>query len=146
MAATDRYTCKNCDKQYSSRVDLYLHKKTIHKSGENTRERMNPYHCDQCDYKSNSHYHLERHIWSKHGDKNTCKKCDKTFKGRTSIYEHMKKIHKSIKFKCNECNLELRGSSSIRRHIRKYHENIKRCHHCDYKCAERSSRCLEIME
>ena len=64
-----KFECDQCDKTYSSKGGLYMHKQSVHQGVK--------YACDQCDLQYTQKGDLIRHIQLKHeGVKYACDQCD----------------------------------------------------------------------
>ena len=75
------YKCTICDKIFSHRSSLRVHKNSIH---ENKR-----YQCIFCNYIATQLGHLNGHVAAQHkGVKYKCKKCDQDFKYDSNLRKH----------------------------------------------------------
>ncbi|XP_036978107.1 uncharacterized protein LOC119032725 isoform X1 [Acanthopagrus latus] len=116
------FQCDKCDKKYSSREHLNVHRR-IH-TGET------PFLCSTCGRGFRSVYSLRLHVRIHTGDRRyTCHIC-----GKTSIQHLMRhmRMHRGEKnFLCTECGKAFLSSGELRLHMR-YHtgERPYACKHC----------------
>ena len=60
-----KFACDNCDKKFTEKKSLLLHKTTIH-------EGIKPYKCDYCEKSFGSSFNLDRHDRNTHSKSQNC--------------------------------------------------------------------------
>ncbi|XP_071995837.1 uncharacterized protein [Engystomops pustulosus] len=131
------FPCSECDKFYSSKASLYIHRKHhtgkkpyscseckkgfLHKSKLTRHERTHtgekPFSCSECNKcfasKSSMNVHKEIHTGKL---PYPCLDCNKCFPSKASLNSH-KKIHSGKKYSCPECEKSFIHSSGLMRHL-----------------------------
>ncbi|XP_059181790.1 uncharacterized protein LOC131960563 [Centropristis striata] len=116
------FHCDKCDKKYSSRWSLNVHRQ-IHMNGK-------PYLCSQCGRVFRTPYSLDFHVRIHTGDRHyKCHIC-----GKTSI-QHMTRhmrMHRGEKnYLCTECGKAFLSNGELRLHMRSHTgERPYTCKHC----------------
>ena len=81
-----KYTCDQCEHQYTQQGALTLHIQTKHEGVKHA--------CDQCDHQASRQDSLTLHIQSKHeGVKYACNQCDQQFIQQGSLTTHIQLKH-----------------------------------------------------
>jgi hypothetical protein len=95
-------------------------------------ERKNPFTCPNCDYRTDNKIYLQSHLRRQHDSYNSyeCKYCNKEYKSRNALNQHLYKHTKKIMYKCNLCEYTTLTYSSLYNH-KEYHHSGK-----VYKCFE----------
>ncbi|VEN35886.1 unnamed protein product [Callosobruchus maculatus] len=103
------------------------------------------YECTKCTYKTVISHDLKRHMVT-HSDNriiSRCIYCDKTFKGKQGLDDHIIKIHpdftasvSSKVHECTKCTYKTTSTTSIRQHLNSNHPEIagnvvSSCIHCN---------------
>lgn len=106
------YTCKECDKDFTSKSGLWYHSKKC-----NNNEVIKEHKCPHCNYKtSGPKCQMINHIYSKHTPEKErpyqCMHCDRGFSQKMHLHKHMKRVH-------NMC-----PPSTINRTIIEYHVEV----------------------
>ena len=53
---------------------------------------------------------------------------------RSSLTQHIKSVHKAVRYRCSQCLNEFTSSNSLKNHVRSVHEEIElKCDNCDYE-------------
>jgi len=128
--------CKSCANVYPTYLELFEHT-----CKEHAEER--PFKCEKCwrNYKSKNK--LLRHIMSFHDkiDRETkkpkqtefdCPHCEKTFKRKATLDDHINYHITSRPFLCSECGASFKYRQSYSRHLKDMHTNTGQhpCEHC----------------
>ena len=109
-----KYTCPECDKQFSKRCNLKQHIQSIHEKVK--------YTCPECGKQFSGKVHLKRHIQSIHEQvKYTCTECDKQFSQKSHLKIHIQSIHEQMKHTCTECGKQFSRKSVLKQHIQSVH-------------------------
>ena len=105
--------CQICPKKLQSLFELRRHIMSAH-------EKLKPYACSQCNFKSSFQGSLVKHIESFHNNVKAekCPHCPRSFDTKHSLQRHITRCHDTAKEECPACGLEFRVMSS---HIRKVH-------------------------
>ncbi|KAM4031537.1 uncharacterized protein ACNLHF_018961 isoform 1-T2 [Anomaloglossus baeobatrachus] len=157
------HRCKDCDKSYSTGLELAKHKKS-HKTEnlfkcpfcehETTQaddlithiqihNDYRPFHCDQCSYATTDAFKLTRHKRTHTGERPfSCSVCQITFTQKSTMEMHVLRKHtKDLpKLHCPLCDTVLTGKVGLKIHIRKQHsqmENALKCRFCPATFHER---------
>ncbi len=106
-----KYKCHQCNCYFETRLGFINHC-AAHK-GQQLHK------CTTCDRAYYSLSNLIRHNRTVHGEnkKLPCTKCEKTFKHKDSLKEHMQ-CHNGIKVKCSICHKFVRCKKTLIRHMR----------------------------
>ncbi|XP_040187609.1 zinc finger protein 420-like isoform X2 [Rana temporaria] len=158
------HRCKDCDKTFSTGMELLKHKKIIHRpenmfkcpfcENESTgalelilhiqvHNDDRPFHCEQCNFSTTDSFKLTRHKRTHTGEKPfTCNVCEAKFTQKTSMLMHIQRKHtKELpKLSCPLCKTILTGKHSLSIHLRKQHthsETELKCRFCPATFRER---------
>ncbi|CAH8574070.1 unnamed protein product [Heterobilharzia americana] len=65
-------------------------------------------------------------------EKFACDHCEKKFKTKSYLSEHIKVIHEGILIQCDECGDGFKSTSSLKNHINLVHKGLGfQCHYCN---------------
>jgi len=116
------YHCSKCGKKMKNHNQLIMHEKS---HGTDT------FHCDFCDYKSNTKAKTNQHMKSNHADKlgieikvYHCEHCGKEFRSKGNLRQHIESVHfigLDPKYKCQICSKQLKQDHSLRKHMANVH-------------------------
>ena len=97
---TEKWKCDICDKEYSRKSHLKLHKDRAHFGIR--------YSCPNCKHRATTAANLKIHIKSKHeGVKIPCNLCDHQAYDKSSLSGHIKRVHNTFKaYQCNFCDFK----------------------------------------
>jgi hypothetical protein len=115
-----------------------------------SREDVQRFRCDKCNYKTNREYNFKRHIITRHksdeeeiqsGSGLRCDKCDFTAKHRYKMKHHKLMKHTSdeeaLWLQCEQCSYKTKLKYSLRSHmnLHKSDEETKwfDCFNCEYR-------------
>ena len=111
-----------------------------------------PHQCLKCNKSFKLERHLKDHLVRFHGkqrhyendpliDKFPCQHCDKIFKVKTSLVNHVKIVHEGLKpFTCHFCPYSASSKSNLVIHERQHTgEKPYSCSYCEYRCADKTS-------
>ena len=80
------HVCDACGKNYTSKGNLYLHVRALHKGAD--------YPCGQFEYRANGKTHLKKHIQSVHEKiKHSCTLCDHQASTKGNLKIHIESVH-----------------------------------------------------
>ena len=84
----------------------------------NLGARAREFNCNHCKYNGTSFQDLLKHMQVHTGLKTYfCKKCERTFKYRDSLQEHVQQVHKVLQVKCKLCNYESTSQEKVNIHM-----------------------------
>jgi hypothetical protein len=117
--------CMNCSYRGNSFEELRIHCLDFHLSMYN----IDPSRCHICKYSAQSAHNSSNvlsqamiHIMTLHGGEHPCSTCNKNFKLKRHLEEHINKCHlKKFDIHCQECNRPFWRKNELDKHIRKYH-------------------------
>ena len=92
---------------------------------ESDHEKIKPFKCNKCDYKTAHKSHLKKHIDSVHeGIKPyKCNICDYRTAEQSKLKIHTNSVHEKIKpFKCQICTYDTVNKTHLKKHIESVHE------------------------
>ena len=112
-----RYECKTCGKSFPYFFLLKSHQTTVHDYQENN-EILDKEEKKTDDKKDEKVY--------------KCEACEKSWRGKTGLYRHIKIIHEGKRYECQTCEKSYASNSLLRSHQTTVHDGIKR--EKDYKC------------
>jgi hypothetical protein len=82
----------------------------------------------QCTGKYRTRMLLENHVKLVHNNIKPfpCKQCDKEFRGRRALVEHILADHMNIRLKCvvTGCQLKFKNKRALRYHVKSYHKSF----------------------
>jgi len=129
--------CTQCDKTFHDSQSLKKHIEAVHLKLKRVcplcgstvsclSAHMNAVHadvrnfpCDMCEKKFKSNYDLTRHRDSVHlGNKAACPMCGKRI---SNLNQHIRVVHKQIKFNCTLCIKKYNTKSELHKHIKVAH-------------------------
>lgn len=110
-----REKCKDCNKTFSSKSNLKMHRKNAHAPKEDEA----PFKCHVCGRGFKYSINLTSHMQI-HKDSYTCDECGRVFGTKTDVKKHALNLHKcSLSYECNKCR---RLYCNVRRY-QKHREN-----------------------
>ena len=110
------YRCTRCDINFSSYVELQLHKKTDDHPGLK-------YPCPQCPYVAGTSADRKKHIENIHEKKkHPCPQCDFEASSKGYLKIHLE-THDGVRHNCQFCNVQFTNKSNLQRHIKTRHSN-----------------------
>ena len=78
--------------------------------------------CVKCDFSSENHISLKKHILSKHEEiRFQCDKCEKNYSDSSALLRHKKTIHEGVVHKCDVCLQLFSEAGAVTRHKKKFH-------------------------
>jgi len=135
-----KISCPNCGKNYHDSQSLKKHIDAVHlkikrlcplcgASVTALAVHMNSVHtgaknfgCQDCGKKFKSNYDLNRHRDTVHlGNKPVCPFCGKHL---ANIRQHIRVVHKQIRFPCSVCKKQMTTKAELRKHFSKAHYNM----------------------
>ena len=109
-----KYSCKQCDKQYTQQSNLTRHIESAHQGVK--------YACSQCDLQFTQQVSLALHIKSIHdGVKYPCNQCDHQAKDRGNLTKHIQSIHEGVKYSCDQCVYHTSRHDHLKTHLKRKH-------------------------
>ena len=128
---TDFYNCSFCQKQFKDQAHLKRHIK-LHNDSDSK-----PFKCPRCVLSFRENYNLQKHISGVHekGELFKCNQCDKVYKYRNSLSDHIDMAHNTDKtkplFNCKQCHKSFFHAKVLRTHQLRVHvEAEKECPLC----------------
>lgn len=110
------FVCEHCGSRYSSKKVLKSHQISKHSKVENLLD------CNYCEMKFPTAYRLKEHM-IKHSDscEFVCKECNKFFRRKRALTEHMEYKHGEKRcFTCNTCKKTFKWKSNYMDHIKSH--------------------------
>ncbi len=111
------FQCEECGKAYKDIRNLVFHKR------EHQGEGAYIYECDMCEKRFVARERLVKHQLIHTGDKPfQCELCEKAFSTKSSVKEHVLRIHSKVKpFHCDTCDTRFFRISQLRNHKHNEH-------------------------
>ena len=107
--------CDECQKEFSSKFSLKVHRKAIHEGIK--------FPCDYCEKEYPRVTSLQVHIRTVHyGETLTCDICSKIFARKGSLQRHIQSTHEGIRYPCNQCDYQASDKSNLKKHIKSQHK------------------------
>ena len=131
FATTDgKYSCPNCQKEFSSKDGVKSHIKLVHKNIRN-------FSCSLCGkafaYKAKLTEHI-KNVHEKRKYKCDFRDCEQSFDAIDERNEHRKNYHagEKMNYACQYCGKSFNLTKSFKNHVREFHENptIFSCDEC----------------
>jgi len=97
------------------------------KSSQQTKNTMDNYYCDECDYSSIYPSKLKRHIGLKHDIKGipcTMYQCNYVAKHLDYLKNHIRARHEGIRYQCDLCTYASTCVGNLNKHKRRKHDRI----------------------
>ncbi|CAN2389844.1 CCCTC-binding factor (zinc finger protein) [Pristimantis euphronides] len=155
IAEVKLHRCKDCDKLFSTGLELLRHKKCHraenafkcpfceHETPEaeelivhiQIHTEVRPFHCDQCNYSTTDAFKLSRHKRTHTGERPySCSVCQITFTQKSTMEMHVLRKHtKELpKLHCPHCDTVLTGQIGLKIHIRKQHSQTEKALECRF--------------
>ena len=108
------HRCQDCNKRFVSKTELKSHCQ-IH-----MEDRRRLFQCQICSYLAMNEKGLNCHQETHLGARVTCHFCDKTFSHKSSLRDHIKKVHQETKyslFNCFSCSKAYKNKNHLKRHM-----------------------------
>ncbi|XP_050091324.1 transcription factor grauzone-like [Anopheles aquasalis] len=132
--------CDVCNKSFSTRSYLQVHKSRVHGTEEDR-----PYKCNQCHQSYTSECHLKAHLVSH--VRVSCDICQKVLASSLSLRVHMVNIHGNREMLiCDSCGKEFRTRQAFDRHVNQ-HMGIDQTEHVQCSLCSKwlgSKRALKV--
>jgi len=127
LLASDK--CIVPDEQGRKRIReiMVMHKKIQSevKSELEENPKKQAFSCKKCDYSSENHVSLRKHILSKHEEvRYQCDKCEKNYSDSSALLRHRKTVHEGVIHKCDVCAKQFSESGAVTRHKKNIHSSI----------------------
>jgi KRAB domain-containing zinc finger protein len=115
-----RFECETCGKKFNEKIGLKSHQKTHDKN------RAKPFKCQRCDFSTDDNRSFKMHQKShEYQDKKflaikdaiKCEKCQKFYKNKSALKQHMKQVHPDVPYQCDLCGLYVKMKSSFKQHF-----------------------------
>ena len=126
---TRSYPCNElgCTEKYASKVALQKHM---------VKAKHTTCVCETCGHQCSSNGKLKEHVTRFHGNEQLkCEYCEKTFKVKLDLHNHVKTVHllENV-FKCETCGMEYRRKIALQQH-QAIHSDVYNfpCQKCDKK-------------
>ena len=69
-----------------------------------------------------------------------CEVCNKHFKTKSTLRQHIQTSHKGLKYSCDLCEYQATQKGSLKTHIQSVHEKIKySCDQCEYQATQQGN-------
>ena len=141
--------CPTCGEQIGEkRFEAHLKTHSAKEDGSEPKEPEPPivwHYCEQCGKRYQNKHNLVCHIKAHHeGVLYQCQLCPKTFKDRSSRWQHKNLVHSTDeRYNCKYCRLRFGTESELRRHLPTHEvERQFTCRHCGKKFPFRRSLVL----
>ncbi|XP_074028359.1 uncharacterized protein isoform X12 [Leptinotarsa decemlineata] len=140
------WVCKICFEEFSTRKNLFDHRKFVHEFTEDTikeefdsekytfDENLEFFTCNNCSAEFQTREEVEKHVET-HEEKYDCEICNETVNGALHFSAHMQTHREDKSFPCPLCN-HITGRKSAmlthiqRMHYRKYDFQCRTCGKC----------------
>jgi len=117
--------CMNCSFRGNSFVELRNHCLEFHESMYNidaSKCHICKFSADSVQFSADFLSKTMIHIMAVHGGEHPCPTCNKNFKQKRHLKEHIDKYHmKKFDIVCEECNQAFWRRKNLDQHVRKYH-------------------------
>ncbi|XP_044747270.1 zinc finger protein 62-like [Coccinella septempunctata] len=126
------HACDICSRNFSDRRQVKLHKDTVH-------NKLKPFLCNFCGYKSSSRSSLKIHIRQHTGEKPfSCDSCSYSTADHNSLRRHKLRHTGDKPYKCAYCPYACIQSSTYKVHLKTKHPGLEKdlmftCHECQYR-------------
>lgn len=129
MSAELKYTCDECEKQFSRPDSLRRHI-LLHASKARPYTRKKQLQCEECGKKFAQANHLKSHL-RVHKDYH-CKECNKTYFRKIYLQKHLLVHSDKGTFQCEECGTRFNQASHLKTHIQVHRagKGVFRCEKC----------------
>lgn len=120
-----KFKCRYCDHIASSAQNKLNHEKRIHLNLD----------CKLCRKLFDSEQEKDLHVCEQTQERYKCDKCEKSYKAKGELRNHMLVVHEGLRYPCPHCQDVLSSVQALRRHERSFHMKGAREHVCDI-CSE----------
>ncbi|KAL9920708.1 transcription factor grauzone-like isoform 2-T2 [Glossina fuscipes fuscipes] len=138
------FTCSQCPKKFFRRYSLRQHELVGHSDHKNAClavdeeiAKFMSLHCELCKTEANNFTSLKGHMRAEHKIKGYVKCCNKKFRERGLLVEHIRVHFNPACYKCEECSLVFPDRQSMRNHFLMKHPKVEdkpfACSQCSNK-------------
>jgi len=116
--------CETCKKKYRPQCSINNH----------PREYVEPtefHQCPHCPYKSAKEWSFRIHLRNNHVKPEKCNHCDRLFKNKFRLDNHMRENHGSTEYHCPDCDFVSCIQSKLDKHVKNNHTRPEKCTQCD---------------
>ena len=106
--------CETCKKKYRPQCSINNH----------PREYVEPtefHQCPNCPYKSAKEWSFRIHLRNNHVKPEKCNLCDRLFKNKFRLDNHMRENHGSSEYHCPDCDYVSCIQSKLDKHVKTNH-------------------------
>uniref|UniRef100_A0A1A9WJ84 Transcription factor grauzone n=1 Tax=Glossina brevipalpis TaxID=37001 RepID=A0A1A9WJ84_9MUSC len=118
------FTCSQCPKKFFRRYSLRQHELVGHSDHKNAClavdeeiAKFMSLHCELCKEKASNFTAIKGHMRAKHNIKGYVRCCNKKFRERGLLVEHIRAHLNPACYKCEECSLVFPDRQSMRNHF-----------------------------
>jgi len=113
------YNCEACGQDFAKKHSLAFHIKVQHNQFR--------YKCDICEKEFTHSYRVKEHKKIDHEGifyQCTESNCNKKYRFKSALENHINIVHKMITLKCEYCNKSLKRRDYLNKHIKRYHTPV----------------------
>lgn len=128
--------------EYQIGVDYqHFEEEREHKRLKLSKNDLNLYPCNKCEYTTSYSCNLKRHKERWHGTNSyPCEQC--VYVGKTLMYleQHKAAHHDGIRYPCDQCEYSAKEISHLRTHYKAKHQGVRYpCDQCPYEATQQSA-------
>ena len=129
--------CPQCQYETTTEESLHLHAQT-HEFVILSQSQLK---CPKCDFKTSNKFYLPDHIKDVHEgeEKYTCNQCEKQFRLKGRLTQHITKKHGGVKYPCNLCGIEVTMKKNLRKRVYNniyLRKHMKEIHGVSFACPQ----------
>ncbi|KAL9915386.1 transcription factor grauzone-like isoform 1-T1 [Glossina fuscipes fuscipes] len=145
------FSCSQCSKKFVRRYLLRQHELVGHGDHKNASlavdeeiAKFMSLHCEKCNEEATNFRALNRHMRAEHNVQGYVRCCNRKFRERGSLVEHIRAHLNPACYKCGECSLVFPDRKSMRNHFLMIHQKDEDKPFACFACSQCSNKFVTV--